>query len=188
MARRIMATCERCGQSYMTGVQYPKRFCTRDCQWGTPEERFEKYTDRTPGHGPSGDCWLWTKTFTTHGYGQFSINNKTVKAHKYSYEKHKGPIPKGMCVCHSCDTPACVNPAHLWLGTQSQNMHDCHAKKRNRAPTGEGHPRAKLKDADVIRILTDTRTQKVIADEYGVDPSIIGLIRAGKIWKHLTRT
>lgn len=185
MARLIMSICERCGQSFLTGKQYTAKFCSRVCFYGSPEERFDRYTDKTPGNGPNGDCWFWTKTFTTHGYGQFSIDNKTVKAHIYSYKRYKGDIPKGMCVCHSCDTPKCVNPNHLWLGTRRDNLQDCQDKGRRRGPAGEAHPKAKLTDDDVIKIRSDPRMHKLIAEDYGVHPSLIGSIKSGKIWKHL---
>src|SRR3990167_1003780 len=82
------------------------------------------------------NCWLWTGACDTFGYGHFGKlcppKVKMVKAHRFSYELHKGKIPEGMCVLHSCDTPPCVNPKHLWLGTKKDNMIDMIKKKRNR--------------------------------------------------------
>ncbi|MZE53776.1 HNH endonuclease [Streptomyces sp. SID5770] len=75
-------------------------------------------TDRT------GKCWLWTRGRTASGYGKFNLNGQTVYAHRASYEAYVGPIPAGLFILHSCDTPACVNPDHLRPGTHQENMRD----------------------------------------------------------------
>lgn len=82
---------------------------------------------------PTSGCWLWTGDTLHNGYGRYGdIGKRTMRAHRYSYEKFVGPIPKGMFVCHSCDVPACVNPDHLWIGTAEQNMKDMINKGRGR--------------------------------------------------------
>lgn len=75
-------------------------------------------------------CWLWTKGRMPFGYGAIVVNGKTKLAHRVSYEAHVGPIPSGLCVLHRCDVPPCVNPEHLFLGTQLDNMRDKIAKGR----------------------------------------------------------
>lgn len=74
-------------------------------------------------------CWIWTGALR-NGYGRFRVGNKKVSAHRFSYELVYGPISKGKIIMHTCDNPSCVNPSHLRLGTQSQNMADASSKKR----------------------------------------------------------
>jgi len=93
-------------------------------------ERFEaKYIPE-----PNSGCWLWTASCWENGYGQISLPNtfKIVGAHVASWMLHQGPIPEGLFVCHSCDMPPCVNPEHLFLGTQKENMQDAARKGRCR--------------------------------------------------------
>jgi len=75
-------------------------------------------------------CWLWTGAVINNGYGQFRVNRKTIVAHRVAYDLYRGNIPKGKLVLHSCDNPPCVNPAHLFLGTQSDNVVDSIKKNR----------------------------------------------------------
>lgn len=90
------------------------------------EERFwERVSKR-----PSG-CWLWTGNRVGGGYGALSLAKQPhILAHRYSWELHRGPIPPDTKVLHTCDTPACVNPDHLWLGSQKDNVRDMITKGR----------------------------------------------------------
>lgn len=76
-------------------------------------------------------CWLWIKTLSNKGYGVTTAKGKRYLAHRLSWILHNGDIPGRLCILHKCDTPACVNPDHLFLGTQSDNMRDMHRKERN---------------------------------------------------------
>ena len=91
------------------------------------EERFFQKVNKTDS------CWFWTGAFTSRGYGSFGVNGKNISAHRYSYQMHIGEIPKGLVICHKCDTPSCVNPEHLWAATQSDNMKDMVFKDRHGA-------------------------------------------------------
>lgn len=95
---------------------------------------------------PESGCWLWTKTTDRYGYGVMPRTGTSRRAHRVAWELLRGPIPKGLCVCHRCDVTSCVNPAHLFLGTQADNVRDCVRKRRARGPApravcGHGHPR-----------------------------------------------
>lgn len=137
-------------------------------------------------------CWEWTAATSKDGYGLF-WDNKAAKAHRVSYELHKGEIPKGMCVCHSCDNPGCVNPAHLWLGTVADNNADMAEKGRAKSgysgggPPGEKHGRSKLAEAQVkeIRRRYPRVNQRELAALFGVSRSQIGRIVNGEHWTHL---
>lgn len=87
-------------------------------------ERFWKYVEKQEG------CWIW-KACKHNGYGTFKVNGTQMFAHRYSYELHKGSIPEGMFVCHTCDNPECTNPNHLFLGTPWDNVQDMLQKGRN---------------------------------------------------------
>lgn len=99
-------------------------------------------------------------------------------AHQVAYEQHCGPIPEGMCVCHKCDNRACVNPEHLWLGTQADNVRDMHKKARQRNQLGERNSNAKLTDREVWEIRATNYPQKRIAPLYGTTQSNISLLRS----------
>lgn len=109
---------------------------------GVLEERFWPKVQKTD------TCWLWTASLNDRGYGQFKVlpgqGHAPMKAHRFSWELHFGPIPAGLVVCHRCDVPSCVNPAHLFIGTQGDNLRDMSAKGRHwqahKTHCAQGHP------------------------------------------------
>lgn len=122
-------------------------------------------------------CWLWAAKKNVHGYGVISVNGSYRMAHRLVYEKLVGPIPKGLNILHSCDNPACVNPAHLRSGSQKENLQD--AVERRRMPYGEQKSQHKLKTEQVLKIRVDPRPNVQIAKEYGVSATLIGNIKKG---------
>ena len=139
-------------------------------------------------------CWIWTGSRFGNGYGSMSITQitnrpKTESAHRYSYELHLGDIPKDMCVCHKCDNPLCVNPEHLFLGTQSDNVADRHNKNRDAHVRGENHGMSKLTPAQVIDIRTQYSSgcmnQKNLAKKHGVSSAYVSDIVNRRRWKHI---
>lgn len=124
-------------------------------------------------------CWVWTGA-QNHGYGSTGIGkgSETTSAHRFSWESYNGRIPDdgpgyhGWCVCHKCDFRLCVNPVHLKLGTQSENLKDRDNKKRGIIP--------RLSFEQKCLIKQDTRKTKLLSTLYGVSQSYICNIKAGR--------
>ena len=151
-------------------------------------ERFESKVDKSGG--PDA-CWEWVGARDRDGYGQFGSTPRGRLAHRISWERSNGPIPSGMCVCHTCDCTSCVNPAHMFLGTHTENMRDCSKKGRFNDRRGQKNAKAKLDEVDVLFIrywLKRGHTQKEISKAFGVWPSTIGDINTGRKWSHLETT
>lgn len=139
---------------------------------------------------PNSGCWLWTGAPSPGGYGEIRVGGRVqTGAHRLSYTLHVGPIPPGLHVCHACDTPPCVNPAHLWLGTAADNVADKVAKGRQRRPDhrGERHPRARITEATVRFIRASPLDNKQLAKMLAYPASGICSIRAGRSWAHVAR-
>lgn len=175
----------------------------------TTEQRFWEKVNKdgpTPSHCPElGPCWLWTASTRDKGYGAFvyAVENQVVqgRAHRYVWERDKGHIPVGLCVLHHCDTPACVNPAHLFLGTKADNNHDMQRKGRKvvggthcgdagKYARGVHHHNAKLTEETVREM---RRMYAVGGWSYGELGKVFGVNGSGvwKIihrqrWKHVT--
>jgi len=146
------------------------------------KERIDNKVERIP----EGGCWVWMGTTTVRGYGQIISNNRKHYAHRASYEAFIGEIPKDMHVCHACDNVYCVNPAHLFLGTQKQNLEDM--ARKGRSTKGERNPMSKLNKEDVkdIKYLFSTGlSDSEISIEFSVCRQTINNIRNGKVWKNV---
>lgn len=134
------------------------------------------------------DCWQWQGNIGTNGYGRGSCGGKTFAAHRVSYELHRGSIPDGMMVLHKCDNPTCINPDHLFLGTDADNMQDKIEKGRANFLVGERVYNARLTSGQVIEIRRLSKqgiSQSRIARQFGVSTSAIGSIVSRKNWKHI---
>lgn len=135
-----------------------------------------------------GDCWIWFGGKTGTGYGALQSDGKTKLAHRLSYEIFSGKNLGKLFVCHSCDTPSCINPNHLWAGTQSDNQKDCYKKGRSpfTGKTGDKHLRAKLSfaKADEIRSLyaSGTYDQYQLASRFDVHRNVISAIVNRRAW------
>ena len=196
--------CLTCGASFQPDRREVARgkgtYCSRRCAGFAkpktpPAERFwAKVQKSDDPHG----CWVFS---SGSDYGQVSRPNgkggkrRTIRvaAHRFSYELHFGPIRKGLLVLHKCDHPPCVNPAHLFLGTQRDNMADCARKGRgSRGRTGlqgEKHPAAKLTAANV-RVIRELAASGIprskIASRFQVTRGTVGEIVRRTKWKHVT--
>jgi len=155
-----------------------------------PIERFMQKIKKTDS------CWEWTAGKNSHHYGCFRIGSltdgsrKQVLAHRWSYEHFIGSIPEGLFVCHKCDNPSCVNPAHFFLGTNSDNIRDCISKGLfgTRDTRGVKNGRAKLTEGQVLEIrdkYPSCGTMASLAGAYGVTKTQISWIINRKSWAHI---
>lgn len=146
----------------------------------TIEQRLNTYIDKT------NTCWLWIQDVYKYGYGKLSVGRgKQVRAHRYMYEKYKGKIPDGMNVLHTCDTPRCCNPDHLFLGTQIDNMRDASEKNRIGYKTfyGATNPNSKITEKQVEEIKELYKSgkfyQREIGEKYNMSQASISKILLG---------
>lgn len=144
-----------------------------------------------------GGCIEWTASKNNDGYGEFMAHPKRWRAHRLAWSLKNGLIPSGMSVLHRCDNPACVNPDHLFLGTQVDNMADCAAKGRAAKPkqafvdsakrdkSGELNPHAKLTAEIVMALRRGERRDAETAAYCGVTLAAVRQARRGITWRHI---
>jgi len=149
----------------------------------------ERFWARVTKAGPD-ECWLWTGGKNTYGYGilRTESRGRARGAHRYSWELHHGAIPDGMQVLHKCDVRNCVNPAHLFLGSNQQNTADKMAKGRHVVLYGENQIFARLKASDIPeirRLYAEGLSQGAIGEAYGVGRGAIGKVVRRTNWKHV---
>lgn len=155
--------------------------------------RFWPKVDKSAGE--SG-CWIWLGRKKPRGYGLLSVSptpktRRMAYAHRLSYVINRGSIPEGLCVCHHCDNPSCVNPAHLFLGTNADNTADKVAKGRAKGSpqVGEKNHNARLTPADVREIrrryAANEGSQEVIARDYGVRQAHVSRIVRRTAWQEV---
>lgn len=151
----------------------------------TLAERFEEKYEPEPNTG----CWLWTAALDSKGYGVIGTGpHKVDRAHRVSYRLFKGD-PTGLDVCHRCDTPACVNPDHLFLGTAKDNIQDMIRKGRKNPAVGERSGAAVLTDKDVCDIRRMYReggwSHRRLGAHFNVSHTAIGWVLRGNSWRHV---
>ncbi len=144
------------------------------------KNQLKRFWSKVDVRGPN-ECWNW-KASKRNEYGLFWIRARTYGAHRIAWYLTHGKIPRGLCVCHHCDNPSCVNPSHLFLGTQGDNQLDAVRKGRKSKLT--------VDEVREIREIQDEGgwTQQEIADAFGVDRSTIYSIKRGKTWFWLGET
>lgn len=164
------------------------------------ESRRFRYTCRMPAPYPntadsfwsnvtrSPTCWLWIGFRNGGGYGRLEFGGRKQLAHRVAWQLTNGHIPHGKCVCHHCDTPACVNPTHLFVGTQSENIWDGSRNGRLIRPMGSEHHHSTLTE-DVVRAIRMEHTSGVrqcdLVRKYGVRKANVSLIVRRVAWKHV---
>lgn len=145
--------------------------------------------DRLSMPEPNSGCQLWLGMCHRGGYGYLQDRTPAgqinLMAHRASWECHHGPIPPGLCVCHKCDVPCCINPGHLFLGTRTDNNKDRDAKGRTVLVRGEQHGRHMLTVESVRLIRADTRRQSAIAEDHGITRSAVSAIKIRRTWRHV---
>lgn len=147
------------------------------------------------------DCWMWQGGSYSDGYGRFYHGGKTVRASRFAWENINGPMADGMKACHSCDTPGCCNPRHIWLGTYAENNADRAAKGRSasgdrhysvlhpeRVRRGEQHGMAKNTEEQIRAAkarINDGETLNAIARDTGISKYTLSKIKRGLHWRHV---
>lgn len=150
-----------------------------------PRPLAERFWEKVDIRGED-ECWPWMASTKQGGYGKIvSDDGRFLLAHRVAYELTIGPIPVGLVLCHRCDNPGCVNPSHMFLGTQADNLQDMRTKGRGNPPRGVRHPKARLTDQLVAQIRADPRSHRQIARILGISKSTIGMVKAGVTWTHV---
>ena len=144
----------------------------------------DRFMNKVVWNGDEDECWIWEGAKDSDGYGKFKLEGRDVASHRFSFEEFVGPIPEGLHVCHTCDQPSCVNPRHLWTGTNAENMADRDAK--GRLPRGESRPGSKLTEQQVREIRASAKSGKLIAATFGISYQTFMEIRRRQKWRHVT--
>lgn len=180
------SVCRQCRQSFITSrMNTPGHYCSNGCaalgRNGAPKDALEQYEPDC-----NSGCWLWTGAVSSYGYGRFCRSGTRHDAHRASYERSFGPILPGAVVRHKCDTPACINPAHLVVGSKADNTHDMLARGRY----FKGNRRGGLLSIEQVRAIYAARltgeTASSLASTYGVRPLSIQKIWKGRSWTQIT--
>lgn len=180
-------TCVICGSPFTVPKwrRETAKYCSYECRSeGNRRTRAEFWDLCTP---TTSGCWMFHNAAPAHPYGRFTLDGHQTSAHRASWIICHGAIPTGMCVCHKCDTPGCVNPDHLFLGTMRENNLDKLLKGRNRAGGAKGcrNPRSKLNPKAVREIRASKLPSRKLAALYGVEHNAVLSVRNGATWSHV---
>jgi hypothetical protein len=139
--------------------------------------------------GAASECWEWQRALRSDGYARFNFKTtrptKCALVHRISYALAHGSAPAGRLICHRCDNRKCVNPAHLYCGSPSDNNRDRAERDRMNLPRGEQHPNTKFDVWDIICIRADPRKNPAIAQDYGCGRTTISAIKRRQNWGHV---
>lgn len=185
--------CTQCDKEFSFNTRSNRsnrRFCGRTCvgisrRVTDPLHVVKTFHDKVT---KTDGCWTWNSTKDQDGYGILGFNKKTLKAHRVSWQMHKGKIPNGLSVLHICDNPECTNPEHLFLGTARDNLLDMIKKGRRVAARGEKASGSKLKNNEVYEIralLKEGYSFGQLSKKFNIDRGVIRDIKHRKTWSHL---
>lgn len=190
---RWVCSCE-CGTRKMVRAVYLRSGRSTTCGCAgklNPDKNIARFKSKIEIDEQTG-CWMWCGDFTRGGYGSFFFLGKSERAHRAAYMIYRGEIADGLVVCHSCDTPACVNPEHLFVGTYQENTQDMWGKGRrergNPKIRGTQNKGSKLTDEDVrkIRSLVEQgKTKAEVGRLFGIRDSHVCKIVQRKSWSHV---
>lgn len=197
-SHKVTVTCSHCGRQFLrylsqtinskTGLPWTNPECP-DCKIIPPEVRFWKMVDKTSS--PNG-CWLWTGGVNNDGYPHFPYQKiGEWRGNRISWTLTHGRIPTNICVLHKCPRThnrLCVNPDHLYLGTQSDNNRDAVAQGTYNRPTGESHYYSQLTEDAVREIRREYRRFNVknLADKFKVSIATIRDVAKRRSWRHIS--
>lgn len=178
MFKEKIRVCKFCQRPFKS-INCSQYYCSLRCRFWAKVEKVG-----------SDDCWNWTGGRHQQGYGLFQHKGSTHKAHRFAWLLTYGSIPDNLCVLHHCDNTSCCNPAHLFLGSQTDNMRDMFKKSRQPHRYGENNARAKLTENQVKEIrgqLINGTKARILAIKYKVNQQTIWAIKYGRNWSHIIR-
>lgn len=185
---RYFFQCKNCGKdSESYGCKRNrKKYCSRKCMEEFKHTPLEEIVKRNIKENSNG-CWIWQGSISgKSGYGKLVFKKKHFSAHRASYMVFKGDIPKGKHICHTCDNKLCVNPEHLWPGSQRENIQDMIKKGRRPERVGENLIHSDEKVREVRKLKTEGKTYREIYELTGVPMSTSSAIINGARRKHVS--